>query len=216
MEKILVTDDSTRTSPDRQALFDIASEQDGYFTAEQAAACGYAPDLLTYHTRTGAFRRVYRGVYRFRDYPSSHREHVVAAWLAIGKDTAVVSHESALELWDLSDAVPSSVHLTIPRSLRTRAKRSLSGVVIHTTSRPLAGEEVRRQQGIRLSSPERTLLDAAEAGTQPEQIERAVGEAFRRGWIDPARLRRRAEERGSRVTRLVAHALDAAEAAAPA
>lgn len=76
-----------------------------------------------------------------------------AAWLAVGKDSAVVSHESALDLWDLSDVVPSSVHLTVPRSYRSRAKRSLPGVVIHTTSRPLFGDEVRRQQGIRLTSP---------------------------------------------------------------
>ncbi|GAC1461350.1 MAG: hypothetical protein PVSMB1_11810 [Gemmatimonadaceae bacterium] len=191
MEKFQQTDDTTSTRPDRQALFDLASEQDGYFTAEQAAACGYAPHLLTYHTRTGAFRRVYRGVYRFRDYPSSPREDVFAAWLAIGKDQAVVSHESALDLWELSDVVPAAVHLTVPRFYRSRTKRSLSGVVIHTTSRELVGDDVRRQHGIRLTSPERTLLDAAEDGTQPEQIERAIGQAFSRGWIDPARSDRR-------------------------
>lgn len=212
MEKIQVTDDATTARPNRQALFDLASEQDGYFTAEQAAAFGYAPDMLTYHTGTGAFRRVYRGVYRFRDYPSSPREDVFAAWLAVGKDAAVVSHESALDLWDLSDAVPSAVHLTVPRSHRSRAKRSLPGVVIHTTSRRLADEEVRRQQGIRLTSPERTVLDAAETGTQPEQIERAVRQGLRRGWIDAAHLRQRAEGRGPRVANLIARALTLARA----
>jgi predicted transcriptional regulator of viral defense system len=213
LEKTQLTDDVTRARPDRQALFDIASEQDGYFTAEQAAARGYAPDMLTYHTGTGAFRRVYRGVYRFRDYPSSPREDVFAAWLAVGKDEAVVSHESALDLWDLSDVVPSDVHLTLPRSYRSRAKRSLPGVVIHTSSRRLADDEVRRHQGIRLTSPERTVLDAAENGTQPEQIERAVEQAFRRGWIDPARLRQQAEGRGPRVAKLVARAAALAQAA---
>ncbi len=216
MEKFQQTDDTTSARPDRQALFDLASEQDGYFTAEQAAACGYAPHLLTYHTRTGAFRRVYRGVYRFRDYPSSPRENVFAAWLAIGKDQAVVSHESALDLWELSDVVPAAVHLTVPRFYRSRTKRSLAGVVIHTTSRELVGDDVRRQHGIRLTSPERTLLDAAEDGTQPEQIERAIGQAFSRGWIDPARLRERAAQRGTRVANLIARTLAAAEATAQA
>ena len=151
-----------------------------------------------------------------RDLRDSPRENVFAAWLAIGKDQAVVSHESALDLWELSDVVPAAVHLTVPRFYRSRTKRSLSGVVIHTTSRELVGDDVRRQHGIRLTSPERTLLDAAEDGTQPEQIERAIGQAFSRGWIDPARLRERAAQRGTRVANLIARTLAAAEATAQA
>jgi len=112
--------------------------------------------------------------------------------------------------------VPVAVHLTVPRLYRSRTKRSLSGVVIHTTSRELVGDDVRRQHGIRLTSPERTLLDAAEDGTQPEQIERAIGQAFSRGWIDPARLRERAAQRGTRVANLIARTLAAAETTAQA
>lgn len=57
------------------------------------------------------------------------------------------------------------------------------------------------------------MLDAAEDGTQPEQIERAIGQAVRRGWIDSERLRGRAEERSKRVTKLIGDGLAAAEAA---
>ena len=42
----------------------------------------------------------------------------MAAWLAVGKQNAVVSHESALDLLDLSDVSPDRVHLTVPRSRR--------------------------------------------------------------------------------------------------
>lgn len=193
--------------PDRQFLFDIASEQYGYFTAGQAARCGYASDLLTYHVRRSTFRRVHRGVYRFRDYPSSPRERVAAAWLAVGKDEAVVSHESALELWDLSDVVPDTVHLTVPRARRSLANRPPPGTVVHTTARALDDEDVRNYEGLRLTSPERTILDAAEAGTQPEQIEMAIAQALQRGWIDARRLRARARARGRRVAKLVERAL---------
>ncbi|MCC7107426.1 MAG: type IV toxin-antitoxin system AbiEi family antitoxin domain-containing protein [Chloroflexi bacterium] len=194
--------------PDRQALFDIASEQHGYFTTEQAVQCGYARNTLTHHVSRGAFQRVSRGVYRFRDYPSSPVEPVVAAWLAIGKDVAVVSHASALELWDLSDVVPEAVHLTVPRERRSLCNRPPRGVVVHTTTRPFGDGEVRVHEGIRVTAPERTILDAAEAGTQPEQIEMAIGQAIRRGWIDPSRLRARASARGPRVARLVERALE--------
>ncbi len=123
----------------------------------------------------------HRGVYRFRDYPSSPREHVAAAWLAVGKDVAVISHASALDLWNLSDVIPDAVHLTVPRARRSRANRPPPGVVVHTTARCWGDGEVRSHEGLRLTSPERTILDAAQAGTQPEQIELAIAQALRRG-----------------------------------
>jgi hypothetical protein len=38
--------------------------------------------------------------------------------LAVGKDAAGVSHETALDLLDLSDVIPDTVHLTVPRTRR--------------------------------------------------------------------------------------------------
>jgi predicted transcriptional regulator of viral defense system len=122
---------------------------------------------------------VRRGLYRLRDYPSSPREEVVAAWLALGKENAVVSHASALDLLDLSHVIPDAVHLTVPRSRRHLP--NLPGVAIHTTTRPLRPIDVVHREGARLTSAARTILDAAEAGTAPEQIERAVEQAIERG-----------------------------------
>jgi hypothetical protein len=106
--------DAFAARPDYACLFATASEQHGYFTASQVRTCGFKRDLLAYHTRHGRFIRIRRGLYRLRDYPSSPREEVVAVWLAVGKDAAVVSHASALDLLDLSDVVPDLVHLTVP------------------------------------------------------------------------------------------------------
>ena len=92
-----MTSESRR--PDRNGLFQLASEQRGYFTTTQARDHGFSRALLAHHAKTGTFQRVYTAVYRFRDYPSTPREEVVAAWLALDKETTVVSHESALELW---------------------------------------------------------------------------------------------------------------------
>src|SRR5258708_39093591 len=120
--------------PDGGCLFDVVSSQHGFFTASQARECGYGTDLLTHQTRSGRFRRVYRGVYRMRDYPSSLHEDVAAAWLAFGRERAVVSHESALDLHELSDVIPDAIHLTVSRSRRYLP--SLSGVRLHTTTDP--------------------------------------------------------------------------------
>ena len=67
------------TRPDRLRLFETASEQGGYFTAEQARACGFSWALLSHHVKRGRFIRVHRGLYRLREYPSFPREDVLAA-----------------------------------------------------------------------------------------------------------------------------------------
>lgn len=194
--------------PDRLCLFDVASGQAGYFKAEQARQCGYSRSLLAHHARTGRFIRVGHGLYRLREYPSSPREHVLAAWLAVGKDVAVVSHESALDLLDLSDVIPDATHLTVPRYRRNLPR--LFGVKIHTTVRPLRRSDLTYRDGMVITSPTRTILDAAEAATAPDQIELAVLQAVERGMAIPDALRQGAAERGRRVAALIDGALDGA------
>jgi predicted transcriptional regulator of viral defense system len=202
--------DTRATKPDFGCLFAITTGQHGYFTAAQARACGFDYNLLSYHARTGRFIRAQRGLYRLRDFPSWWREEVVSAWLAAGKDQAVVSHESALDLLDLSDVVPRAIHLTVPRSRRHVPR--LPGVKIHTTTRPLRPTDVVVRDGIRLTSAARTILDAAESGTAPEQIEMAARQAVERGYTTRTLLERDARERSRRVYDLVVGALGRATA----
>lgn len=77
---------------------------------------------------------VARGVYRLRDSPSSPHELIVAAWLRTPPSAdAVVSHETALELYDLADVIADAVHVTVPRH---RRRKPIEGVVIHPTTFP--------------------------------------------------------------------------------
>lgn len=198
--------DTSRTKPSLERLFHTASEQGGYFTAAQAQAAGYSWALLAHHSKSGRFIRVRRGLYRIREYPSSPRENVVAAQLAAGADVALVSHESALDILGLSDVVPEVVHLTVPRSRRYRP--TSAGVAVHTTTRPISGDEVVVRDGIRVSAPARAIVDAADAGTAPEQILAAIAQALDRGMTTESQLLHAARERGGRVKRLVARAID--------
>ncbi len=191
--------------PDRMCLFHVASGQAGYFTAEQARGCGYSRALLSHHARSGRFVRVRHGLYRLREYPSSPREHVLAAWLAVGKDSAIVSHESALDLLGLSDIIPDAVHLTVPRSRRSLPP--IWGVKIHTTERPIGPSERWEREGIVITSATRSILDAAETGADPEQIELAVVQAVERGLASTEELRQAASSRSRRVAELIHGAL---------
>lgn len=192
--------------PNRARLFEVASEQGGYFTAAQARARGFSKALLAHHAKSGRFIRVRQGLYRFREYPSSTREDVVAAWLATGKEVAAVSHDSALDILGLSDVVPKVVHLTVPRTRRYRSR--FPGIAIHTTTRRLGKSDVVVRDGIRVTAAARSIIDAAETGTAPEQITAAVGQALDRGIATKSKLLAVAKARGGRVERLVRQVLE--------
>ena len=197
--------DTTPSSPDFDCLFWAASSQHGYFTNAQAYECGFSRFLLARGTDTGRFLRIRRGLYRLRAYPSFHREEVVAAWLALGKDVAVVSHESALDLLELSDVTPNSIHLTVPRSKRHLP--AMQGVTIHTTTRPFGPLDIVERDGIRVTSAGRTIVDAAAWGTAPEQIEMAIAQAISMDLVTHDQLTSLASARGSRVKHLVSASL---------
>lgn len=194
--------------PDHRGLYLIADSQHGYFTAAQARSCGFSTSLIRYHVNTGKYIRVRRGLYRLRDYPPFYREHVVIAWLSLGPDRAVVSHESALDLYELSDVIPNATHLTIPRT--SNWVPDIPGTRIHTTTRSWLPGEIRFQEGLPVTSPERTILDAAEMGTGPEQIEMAIVQALDRGITTPKRLRSAGSNSSARVKSLVEQSISLA------
>ena len=117
----------------------------------------------------------------------------------------MVSHDSALDMLQLSDVVPAAVHLTVPRSKRNLP--SIAGIKIHTTSRVINPEDVVIRDGMSVTSATRSILDAAETGTSPEQIEAAVAQAVERGLATPERRRQAATERCKRRARVGSRAL---------
>lgn len=195
-----------RQRPNRQSLLDLATGQQGYFTASQARACGYSAPLLSHHASSGGFAKIRRGVYRFSDIPPFKREAELTAWLAAGRDTSVLSHETALELLGLGDVIPDRIHLTIPRS--RRGYRGGKGVKIHTSSRPLRTEDRTTWRGMNLTSVARSIVDAVESGTHPDQAAAAIRTALDRGLTTTDRLLEQIETKNRRVKRLVRDALE--------
>ena len=197
---------SDSQSPDAIALNRISYGQDGYFTSRQGRECGFSPQLLAHHVRSGRYEHVRRGLYRLRGYPGSSHEEVRVKWLAVGVERAVVSHESALELHGLSDVLPNTVHLLVERD--DRGIKPPLGVTLHTTTNVLEPSEVVTREGIRITDPVRSILDAAGAGTAPEQIEMAVRQGLSEGLMTRRSLSARADRRGGRIADLVHRAAD--------
>jgi hypothetical protein len=63
-----------------------------------------------------------------------------------------------------------------------------------------------------VTNPERSIVDALEAGAQPEQIEMAVSQALRRGLTTSKRLRAAMATRSERVRRFIERSLKEAKA----
>jgi len=152
-------------------------------------------------------------LYRLRLYPSFPNEHVIEAWLAAGPE-AVVSHDSALALHELSDVLPTKVHVTVPRGHRGLATRAgKKGIQVHTATTPLGAKEIVIRQGIKVTTPVRAIVDAAQAGAAPEQVTMAIRQALQRGVITARTLRALAVRSSRRTRALIEQGIRTATAA---
>jgi predicted transcriptional regulator of viral defense system len=168
-------------------LYDLAVPQGGYFTARQAGDAGVSRQTLSYHaTSGGSLERVGPAVYRLRRFPEPSHGHVIAGWLALARADALVSHESALELLDISDVIADHVHVTLPRD--KRGLKVPPGVRAHYTVRPIGPAHRRHVDGVPVTSAERTLTDLLRTGGWTEQIDRAVQQSVRRGLTTSRKL----------------------------
>jgi predicted transcriptional regulator of viral defense system len=162
------------SKPDYNRLYEVAESQAGYFTAKQAKQCGFSWERLSDNVKNGRFLRLFRGVYRLKNFPSSPHEDMFIAWLRTGPHS-VISHESALTLYNLSDVLPGKVHVIIPRN----GSRRRSGLCLHTNR--LKREEITKWEGLPVTTAVRTIADAAIGGLAEELVVQAIQEALQRG-----------------------------------
>ena len=185
-----------KQKPDYDRLYDTAEGQAGYFTAKQAKKHGFSWERLSDNVKHGRFLRIFRGVYRLSHFPSSAHEDLFVAWLRTGPNS-VISHESALTIYDLSDVLPSEVHVIIPRT----ASRRRPGLRLHTNR--LKPEEITSRQGLPVTTAARTIADVAVNGLAEEQIVQAIQEALQRGLTTREELMAQALYQGGRAKRII-------------
>ncbi len=183
-------------------LYAIAERQAGYFSTQQARQAGFSKALLSHHVRSGRFLRLRRGVYRLAQFPETPHADLYIAWLSAG-EKAVLSHESALLLYGLTDLLPAEIHLTVPRT----ASRRLPGVRFHTAR--LTPEEITHRQGLPVTALPRTITDLIRSGVAEEWVREAIHQALNRGMVSEAALEEEARRRGGRVAAPIRRALEA-------
>jgi len=182
--------------PDYDGLYEIAENQAGYFTASQARRVGFSWERLSSNTKTGLFLRVARGVYRLSRFPRSAYEDLAVAWLRTGQK-AVISHESALSLYDLTDVLPSEIHVIVPET----ASRRRTGIRQHTNQ--LASDDITHREGLPVTTVARTIADVATSGLAQEHVQQAIQEALQRGLTSKDELLNHATRRSGRAKRII-------------
>ena len=172
---------TAQTDP-RSKLYDIAEQQAGYFTASQALQAGYSRASQHYHHKVGNWRREGHGIYRLDRFPRTPDEHYVRLmlWSRDRNDNtqAAISHETALLAYEISDIMPAKIHLTIPKSFR---KQPPADVTLHYQE--LTASDVTELNGYRITTPLRTLLDAAASTLSTEHLTTAIQDALSQGLI---------------------------------
>lgn len=160
----------------------IAAAQRTLVTWEQLIASGVGPDAIAYRHASGRLTLVFHRVYSVvcGELPPLAREH--AALLSCGR-SAFLSHSSAAFLWGLRKRPPALVEV----SVFGRHCKSRDGLRIHRI-RKIDRREVRRHQGLWVSSPARAVLELAATGTAKE-LARAIDEGLAYPRFTPKELR---------------------------
>src|ERR1700691_5413292 len=147
-------------------LFEIAEQQQGFFTTKQAKGAGFAENTHPYHVQVGNWIREHRGIYRLALFPTADRPDLVlwALWSRNRNEEVegVYSHQTALSLYDLSDLNPAKLHMTVPTSFRRNS--DIPGIVV-LHYRDLLKSEIQDGPCYNYTKPLRTILDLIDAGT---------------------------------------------------
>ena len=173
-------------------LFDLAEQQQGFFTTKQAKAAGFAENTHPYHVQAGNWIREHRGIYRLALFPAPDRPDLVlwSLWSRNRKEEVegVYSHETALSLYELSDLNPAKLHMTVPTNFRRNS--DIPGIVV-LHYRDLLKSEIQPGPGYKYTKPLRTILDLIEDGTVERTfIRQALRQSVNRGLITRQQLRK--------------------------
>lgn len=171
-------------------VYELAGWQAGYVTRRQALACGMSPDSIDRRVSARKWARVKPGLFLIPGFFPTVQGRLMAATAALG---AVVSHESAAELWKLPGLPVGLAVVTVP----VRHTHRFPDVVVHQST-DLTRSQIVEVDSLPATTPVRTVIDLAASRKPPpigrlvdhlvvtkqasiDEFVKAVGELARRG-----------------------------------
>ena len=84
-----------------------------------------------------------------------------------GPEQVAISHSTALAAYEISDANPHTIHITVPKALRLRRQKP-KGIVVHRED--LNSEDITIHEGMPLTTIARTVADLLKSGERIDLI----------------------------------------------
>jgi very-short-patch-repair endonuclease len=147
----------------------LAERQSGVVSRRQLRRLGLTDDMIDLRIEVGWLIPILYGVYAVGHRPRLLRGWHCAALLAAGERSGL-SNRSAGAHWAMTKP-PGRPHVIAPRSAD-----GIKGIVVHRP-RSLAEGDIVEDQGLRVASPARVLLDLAGEGASKRTLERALDQA---------------------------------------
>lgn len=150
--------------PDFEQLYERIEEQQGYFCAQQAMDAGFSQPLQAYYVKTGAWIRCTRGIFRYKFFPAAREleEFYISHLWSFNRQgfcEGVLSHGTALYLWELGTYSPRMIDLTVPKTFRRHSKPPVS-MELHKSD--LSQSDWQMLKGLRVTTPIKTIIDLLE------------------------------------------------------
>jgi very-short-patch-repair endonuclease len=160
----------------------LAGQQHGVVARSQLLAAGITEGQIDLRLRTGRLHQVHEGVYLVGHEVRPPLATEQAALLACGEG-AVLSHRSAANLWGLCSypAAAAACVIVPPARNATRPR-----ITVHRMA--LERRDIRKREGLAVTSPPRTILDLA-LELDLEQLELLTADARYRGLASEVELK---------------------------
>ncbi|MBZ8176591.1 hypothetical protein GSS88_02100 [Corynebacterium sp. 3HC-13] len=167
----------------RDKLWDIATTQHGFATARQASELGISKQALQMLVHRGTLERAAHGVYRFPQYPVDEFNHLALAVLWTRVPEAVLSHETALDCYGISDINPNRIHVTVGKKRRFRRAGGEDYIVYYED---LDAKQIGWWQEIPTVTPATAIKQCIHYGTPTYLLRQAIERGHARGYLKNA------------------------------
>ncbi|MCB0910865.1 MAG: type IV toxin-antitoxin system AbiEi family antitoxin domain-containing protein [Propionibacteriaceae bacterium] len=170
---------------DLERLREIAVDQHGLVTSAQAVESGVSLASLSMMVRRDRLEKISRGLFRVPQVPATQYDSFMQAVLWTGFPEACVSHDSALDAWEISDINPDRIHLTV--AARRRITRQIPhGYTVH--HQDLLPEQVTWWEGIPTVTAATAIRQCLASGVPTYLIRQAIERSARIGLVPAAEL----------------------------
>lgn len=165
---------------DIDKLREIALDQHGFVTTAQAAEVGVSKATLSKLATRSRIERVAHGVYRVPQTPRDEYDRFMLAVLWTGAPEALISHESALDLYEVCDVNPKAIDVTVAKGRRISRKGG-EGYSIHRED--IANNNRAWREEVPVVTLTRAIEQCIIAGTPTYLIDQAIERGLTRGLL---------------------------------